>query len=124
MRPPILFLINLPKMANRQNAVKFTATTPAPAGMEYTKEMKIPVKKHTTDNMADETTTAKKLLHTRMEVSAGNIIRLEMSMAPIKRIPITMVSAVSTAMSVLYLPAFTPVALEKLSSNVTAKILL
>ena len=41
-------------------------------------------------------------------------------MAPIIRMPSTMVRAVSTLSSVLYSPTFTPVAREKLSSKVMA----
>jgi hypothetical protein len=36
-----------------------------------------------------------------MEVRAGKMIRLEISMAPIIRIPTTMVTAVSTAVRIL-----------------------
>ena len=57
--------------------------------------------KHTTDIAAEHSTTARKLLHTRIADRAGKIIRLEMSSAPIIRIPSTTVTAVSTAMSVL-----------------------
>ena len=55
--------------------------------------------------------------------SAGKITRLEMSIAPIIRIPSTMVKAVSTDSRVLYSPTFTPLAREKLSSKVMAKSL-
>ena len=43
--------------------------------------------------------TDRNVLHTRIDVSAGKMIRLEMSMAPIMRIPSTTVSAVSSARS-------------------------
>ena len=46
-------------------------------------------------------TTPRKLLNTRMEVRAGKRIRLEISIAPIIRIPITIVIAVRTAISTL-----------------------
>ena len=55
-----------------------------------------------------------------MAVRAGKMTRLEMSMAPMSRMPSTMVSAVSTERTVLYSPTFTPVAREKLSSKVMA----
>ena len=42
-----------------------------------------------------------KLRQTRMDVKAGKIIRLEMSIAPITRIPTTIVNAVSSAISIL-----------------------
>ena len=41
-------------------------------------------------------TTPRKLLRMRMAVRAGKMTRLEISMAPMSRIPTTMVSAVST----------------------------
>ena len=63
-------------------------------------------------------------LHTRIEESAGNIISADMSKVPIILIPTTIVSAVSIATTVLYTHVFRPVAFEKLSSKVTAKILL
>ena len=60
-----------------------------------------PVQKHTTLSAPAHTTTARKLLKMRMAESAGKIMRLEMSMAPIMRIPSTTVSAVSSARSEL-----------------------
>ena len=57
-----------------------------------------------------------------MAVSAGKITSEEISMAPIIRIPSTMVSAVRMASRVLQASTFSPVAREKLSSKVTAKI--
>ena len=55
-----------------------------------------------------------------MAVSAGKMTRLEISIAPIIRMPSTMVRAVSTDRRVLYSPTFTPVARAKLSSKVMA----
>ncbi len=52
--------------------------------------------------------TDRNVLHTRIDVSAGKMIRLEIKRAPIIRIPSTIVTAVSTAISVLYRLAFTP----------------
>ena len=54
--------------------------------------------------------------------TVGKIISEEISNAPIIFIPITIVVAVSAAMSILYAEAFVPVAFAKFSSNVTAKI--
>lgn len=65
--------------------------------------------------------TALNFLHNRIEVSAGNTIRLVIKRAPIIRIPKTIIKAVSRAISVLYSPAFVPVAFAKDSSNVTEK---
>ena len=74
------------------------------------------------DTIAEQITTARKRENTRMDVSAGKIIRLEMSIVPMMRMPTTMVTAVSTAMSRLYSPAFSPVARANASSKVTANI--
>mgnify|MGYP007034213890 CR=1 FL=1 len=78
------------------------------------------MKKHTTDTTPEETTTPKKLLKIRMEVSAGKITRLEISMAPIIRIPRTIEIAVRTAIRRLKADTRPPVAYAKLSSHVTA----
>lgn len=59
------------------------------------------MKKQTTDTVPAERITPEKLLNTRMEVRAGKMIRLEIIMAPIIRMPRTMVTAVSTARIVL-----------------------
>ena len=82
-----------------------------------------PTQKPSTDSTPASTTTPRKLFLTRMADSAGKITRLEMSIAPIIRIPSTMVKAVSTDSRVLYSPTFTPVAREKFSSKVMAKSL-
>ena len=80
--------------------------------------------KHTIDRIPDERTTPRKLLKIRIDVRAGKIIRLEISIAPIIRIPSTMVIAVRMAIKILYHSTLTPVALAKFSSKVTAKTLL
>ena len=61
----------------------------------------MPMQKQITDKIPEDHTTPLKLLNTRMEVSAGKMIRLEISIAPIIRIPSTMVTAVKTAISTL-----------------------
>ena len=83
------------------NKVRFAATTVAPTGVEKTKEIVKPAQKHTTEVMAEQITTPRKLLNRRMAVRAGKMIREEISMAPIIRIPSTMVRAVRMARSVL-----------------------
>ena len=55
-----------------------------------------------------------------IDVSAGNIIILLISITPIILIPITIISAVSTAIIFVYLFAFNPFAFAKFSSKVTA----
>ena len=59
------------------------------------------VKRQTHDTAAETAVTARKLLQTRIEVSAGKIIRLEISRAPIILMPTTTVTAVSSAVRVL-----------------------
>ena len=105
-----------------RKAARLTATIPAPAGIDHRQDAMIPVAKHTTETIAEEITTALNRENTRMEVNAGKMIRLEISIVPIIRIPTTIVTAVSTAIIRLYNPVFMPVALAKDSSNVTAKI--
>jgi hypothetical protein len=80
-------------------------------------------KKQTIDSTADDIVTLRKLLNTRIDVNTGKIIKLEIIIAPISRIPITIVKAVSTAIMRLYLPEEIPLAVAKGSSNVSANIL-
>ena len=109
--------------ANRKKNARLTRTTLAPAGVDTQYDRIIPILKHTTDNMPELMITARKLLNRRIEVSAGKMIRLEISIAPIICMPSTIVTAVRIESRVLYNPTRTPVALEKFSSKVTAKIL-
>ena len=103
--------------------MRLATTTVAPTGVEKAKEMVSPVQKQTTDVTAAQRITLRKLLNSRMAVSAGKITREEISMAPIIRIPSTMVRAVRIASRVLYQLTFSPVAREKFSSKVMAKSL-
>ena len=75
------------------------------------------------ETQTDDTMTTLNLRNTRMEVSAGKIIRLEISRVPMILMPITITIAVSTESNVLYTPTFTPVALANVSSKVIANIL-
>ena len=77
-----------------------------------------------TDSTAENKTTLLKRLQIRIELKAGKIMKLDMSIAPMSRIPMTTVTAVSSAISILYKEVRTPVAFEKLSSKVMANILL
>ena len=117
-------LIKNPTNENTAKQAKFTQTILAPVGVEYWNDTIIPTTKHTTDTITDEIITVLYLLHTLIEERLGNIIKLDIRSAPIIRIPITTVIAVSTARIILYAPAFVPVAFAKFSSKVTAKILL
>lgn len=73
----------------------------APVGVENSKEAIIPTVKQIKDIAAEDRTTPLKLLKTLIEVNAGNIIRLEISMVPIILMPMTIVRAVNKAISIL-----------------------
>ena len=90
-----------PSAQAHKNSVRLAATTVAPTGVERVKERPSPTQKQMTEVTAAEVITPRKLLKSCMAVSAGKIIKEEISMAPIMRMPSTMVSAVSTARSVL-----------------------
>ena len=79
----------------------FTHTMLAPQGVSAAYEIIIPAIKVTTAMTAEQIVTERKLLKTLIEHSAGKIIRLDISMLPISRIPITIVTAVSSAISIL-----------------------
>ena len=100
------------------------STTLAPVGVAYIYEIVIPIKKHVIEITAEQTVTLLNFLNSRIELKAGKIIRLEISTAPIIRMPSTMVRAVKRAMSILYSPVFIPLAFAKVSSKVTANNLL
>ena len=88
-------------MEKTTNITAFAATTLAPAGIEKQNETNRPAKKQTTETIAEVTTTFLNDLHTRIAVNAGNITRLDMSIAPIILMPITIVTAVSNETRVL-----------------------
>ena len=109
---------------NTMNNARFTRTTVAPVGVSKEKEIIIPAKKQNSETTTELIITERKLLKIRIEVRDGKIINAEISSVPIILIPITIVNAVKTAISILYAFVLTPVAFEKSSSKVTAKILL
>ena len=74
----------------------------APAGAEKANETPIPITKHTTERMAAQMVTFLKLLKIRIAEREGNTTKLEIIIAPISRIPTTIVSAVKMAMRALY----------------------
>lgn len=73
----------------------------APAGVENIKEATRPIKKQIVEMIAVLMMTLKKLLKIRMELKPGKTIKLLIIIAPIRRIPITIVNAVKTAVSEL-----------------------
>ena len=59
------------------------------------------MQKQITAKIPEEITTLLKLFHIRIDVSAGKITKLDISMAPIICIPRTIVTAVKIAIIVL-----------------------
>ena len=78
-----------------------TQTTDAPVGASNRTDTSSPIKKQTSDTPTLMPITRRKLLQTRMDVTVGKMMRLEISSAPIIRIPTTIVTAVSAASSIL-----------------------
>ena len=105
-------------------AATSTATMVEPTGVPARMDMSMPAMAHTTENMAENTVTDLKLLKMRIAESAGKMIRADISSEPTRFMASTMITAMMTAIRRLYLSALTPVALAKLSSKVTANILL
>ena len=102
----------------------FTANIVEPTGVENKIESRMPVMAQKTEITAEEITALLKLLKMRIEASAGKIISAEIKREPTRFMARTIIIAVITAIKRLYKSAFAPVAFAKVSSNVTAKILL
>ena len=81
--------------------MRFAVTMLAPAGVERAKEAVIPAIKQIMESMIAQRITLKKLRKMRIADTAGKTTRLEIIMAPIRRIPMTIVRAVRTAMRAL-----------------------
>ena len=90
-----------PAAKHNRNTIKFTITMLAPVGVENPYDTSRPIKKQTMEITADEMTTKRNCLKTRMADNAGKIIKLEISIVPIIRMPTTMVTAVNSAISIL-----------------------
>ena len=101
-----------------------TATMVEPTGVPPTMDRSIPSKAQATDSTAEQIVTARKLRNSRMADRAGKITRAEISSEPTRFMASTMITATITAIHRLYSPARVPAARAKLSSKVTAKILL
>ena len=93
-----------------------------PTGVEYSTASTMPMEVLSTEMAAAQITTPRKLLNTRMAESAGKITSAEISREPTRFMASTMITAVITAMSILWSFAFMPVAEAKTSSKVTAKM--
>ena len=73
-----------------RNTTRFATTTLAPGAVSKVRDRKKPNRKQTTDTKAAQITTLRKLRQTRIAVTEGKIIRLEISSAPIIIMPSTM----------------------------------
>ena len=109
-------------MAQIMKQIKLTITTDAPD--EYSINKKKAIIKHVTLIKAEAIITFLNLVNTCIAERAGRIIILEINNDPIILIPTTIITAVKQANIILYTFVLIPIALAKLSSNVTANILL
>lgn len=89
-----------------------------------TKDVTNPAVTQHTDTQTEVITTVWNRLQIRIEVRAGKIIIADIRSVPSILIPITIVTAVSREITVLYRFVRIPVAVENVSSKVIAKILL
>ena len=94
-----------------------------PTGVPATIEVNNPNVAHTTENIAENIITDLKHLKILIADKAGKIISADIKREPTKFIASTIITAIVTAIKKLYAPTLIPVAFEKSSSNVTAKIL-
>lgn len=100
------------------------ATIVAPTGVEYKTDIKMPATAQNTEIIAEKSVTAKKLLKILIADSAGKIISADTKSAPTRFIAKTIITAIITAIKKLNFSTFVPTAFAKVSSKVTAKILL
>ena len=82
-------------------AARFVSTIHALAGTSNKKDVIIPVITHTTPTETDEIITRLNDLHILIDVSGGKIIRLDTKSEPTSLIPITIVTAVKHAITIL-----------------------
>ena len=76
----------------------------APVGVDSRNEIISPKRKSTTAVIAAATITPQKLFCKRIAIRAGKMIKLEISIAPIIRIPSVIVTAVNTDNNALKRP--------------------
>ena len=98
-------------------------TTVAPTGVDARMEISSPATAQTTEITPAQQITPRKLRNSRIAESAGKTISADVSSEPTRFMASTMMTAVTTAISRLYILARMPVAAAKVSSNVTANIL-
>ena len=102
----------------------FAATTVDPTGVENNIEAIIPPAAQITAKTAEHIMTPRKLLNIRIAEIAGKTINADVSSDPARFIARTMITAHITAIRILNTLTFIPPEAAKLSSKVTAKILL
>ena len=95
-----------------------------PTGVPAKIEIIIPIKALQVESMAEQRVTEKNDLHTLIADKAGKITKAEIRSEPTKFIANTIITAIITAIHILKSFTFSPLALEKSSSNVTANSLL
>jgi len=100
------------------------ATIVEPTGVLNNIETIIPSSEVITEYIAALIVTALKLLKTCIDDKAGNITSADISIEPTKFIASTIITAITIAIIKLYKSTFTPIALEKFSSNVIENNLL
>ena len=116
--------MNAEIIQNTKNTTISAETIVEPTGVEARIDIIIPVAAHTTEIIAEQMITPRKLLNKRIADRAGNIIKADISSEPTRFIASTIISAVIIAIRRLYPSELMPVAFEKLSSKVTLNILL
>ena len=113
-----------PIKKKQRNAKTSVATIVGPTGVPITIAVNKPRVAQTTEIMTEDIVTLLKLLKTRIALNAGKSIKADISKEPTRFIASTIMTAVIIAIMILNNVVLTPVALAKLSSKVTANILL
>ena len=113
-----------PMIQQAANASASTTTIVDPTGVPARIDTMIPISAQQTERTAEQIVTDRKLRKSRIADSAGKITNAEIRSDPTRFMASTMITAMTTAISRLYASTRIPDAFAKLSSNVTAKILL
>ena len=89
----------MPANVNMRNAARSAATIVLPTGVPARIESKSPVTEQTTEMIAEQTVTERKLLKTRIAEMAGKITRAEIKSEPTRFIASTMITAIMIAIT-------------------------
>ncbi len=98
----------MPKIVQKTNKAKSTATIVDPTGVPATKDIIIPNKAQNTDEAAAKIVTLLKFLKIFIADTAGKIINAEIKSDPTRFIAKTIMIAIKTAMIKLYAKTFVP----------------